>query len=32
MKTGHFRDLHTKTGIKLNGMLNTQNVKAWDGF
>jgi hypothetical protein len=32
MKTDHFRDLHTNTGITLKGMINTQNVKTWDVF
>lgn len=32
MKTDDFRDLHTNTGIKLKRMINTQNVKTWDGL
>jgi len=30
MKTDHFGELHTNTGVKLKGMVNTQNVKTWD--
>jgi hypothetical protein len=31
-KTDHFGDLHTNIGVKLKGMIYTQNVKTWDRF